>query len=443
MDGAGLTAAELASRAGLTEAAISLLRSGRREPSYRTLQRLGGVLPAIVGGNLGDTAFDRVDEAIADVRAGRMVIVLDDEDRENEGDLVMAAQMVTPEAINFMRREAGGLICVSLPGRRLDELQIPQMVTDNTAVHETAFTVSVEARDVTTTGISAHDRSATIQKLLDPDARPSDFLRPGHTFPLRARDGGVLVRAGQTEASVDLARIAGLYPAGVICEIMAQDGSMARLPQLAEFCRTHGLKLLTVAELIRHRMRHERYVRRVAETVLATRYGDFRMIVFSSEVDREQHIALVRGDLSGSPPLVRVHSHCLTGDVFGSNSCNCYEIVARSLEAIVREDRGVFVYLHHTGRGFGLEQPPAGSGEMARVLYHTRGQLDQDAARQRLLQHESGSGAQLLLDLGLKSLRVLTNHPRKVVALEAYGLTIADQEPLPITPGGRTTHQRF
>jgi 3,4-dihydroxy 2-butanone 4-phosphate synthase/GTP cyclohydrolase II len=261
-------------------------------------------------------------------------------------------------------------------------------------------------------------------------------------YTLRARRGGVLVRAGQTEASVDLARIAGLYPAGVICEIMNDDGSMARLPQLADFSREHKLKLLTVAELIRYRMRHERYVRRVAETVLATRYGDFRMIVFSSEVDREQHIALVRGDLSGPPPLVRVHSHCLTGDVFGSSSCDCYEIVARSLEAIVRENRGVFVYLHHTGRGFALEQPPAGSGEMARVLYHTRGQLDQDAARQRLLQHESGIGAQILIDLGLRSLRVLTNHPRKVVALEAYGLTITDQEPLPIAPG-RTTHQRF
>src|SRR5256885_7586962 len=247
---------------------------------------------------------------------------------------------------------------------RLEHLNIGPMTAENTSQYGTAFCEAIDARQGVTTGISAYDRARTIQVAIDPATKPSDLARPGHVFPLRARRGGVLVRAGQTEASVDLARIAGLYPAGVVCEIMNDDGSMARLPQLAEFCRTHNLKLLTVAELIRYRMRHERYVRRIAETVLATRYGDFRMIVFSSEVDREQHIALVRGDLTGPPPLVRVHSHCLTGDVFGSSSCDCYEIVARSLEAIVREDRGVFVYLHHTGRGFGLEQPPAGSGEM-------------------------------------------------------------------------------
>src|ERR1700726_2810155 len=389
------------------------------------------------------TPFTDVAGALEEFKAGRMIVVVDDEDRENEGDLTLAAEFVTPEAINFMSKYGRGLICLSLTEERADYLRLGPMTQQNSSRFGTAFTESIEAREGVTTGISAYDRAHTIQVAIDARMTAADLARPGHVFPLRARRGGVLVRAGQTEASVDLARIAGLYPAGVICEIMNDDGSMARLPQLAEFCRTHGVKLLTVAELIRHRMRHERYVRRVAETVLATRYGDFRMIVFSSEVDREQRIALVRGDLSGSPPLVRVHSHCLTGDVFGSNSCDCYEIVARSLEAIVREDRGVFVYLHHTGRGFGLEQPPAGSGEMARVLYHTRGQLDQDAARQRLLQHESGIGAQILIDLGLKSLRVLTNHPRKVVALEGYGLTIADQVPVPITPGGRTTHQRF
>jgi len=387
--------------------------------------------------------FATAEEAAEEFRQGRQIVLVDDEDRENEGDLALPAEKVTPAAINFMAKHARGLICLALTEERCDELNLPLMSPVNTSNFGTAFTESIDAVRGTTTGISASDRAITILAAIDPGTRAADLARPGHVFPLRARRGGVLVRAGQTEASVDLARIGGLYPAGVICEIMNDDGSMARLPQLAEFCRTHGLKLLTVAELIRYRMRHERYVRRVAETVLATRYGDFRMIVFSSEVDREQHIALVRGDLSGSPPLVRVHSHCLTGDVFGSISCDCYEIVARSLEAIVREDRGVFVYLHHTGRGFGLEQPPAGSGEMARVLYHTRGQLDQDVARQRLLQHESGIGAQILLDLGLRSLRVLTNHPRKVVALEAYGLTIADQEPLPITPGGRITHQRF
>jgi len=386
--------------------------------------------------------FATVEEAAEEFRRGRMVVLVDDEDRENEGDLAIPAEKVSPEAVNFMAKFGRGLICVALTEERCEALHLLPITLRNTSAFGTPFCEPIDAVRGTTTGTSASDRATTILAATDPNTRPEDLARPGHVYTLRARRGGVLVRAGQTEASVDLARIAGLYPAGVICEIMNDDGSMARLPQLADFCREHNLKLLTVAELIRYRMRHERYVRRVAETVLATRYGDFRMIVFSSDVDREQHIALVRGDLSGAPPLVRVHSHCLTGDVFGSSSCDCYEMVARSLEAIVREDRGVFVYLHHTGRGFQLEQPPAGSGEMARVLYHRRGQLDQDAARQRLLQHESGIGAQILIDLGLKSLRVLTNHPRKVVALEAYGLTIADQEPLPIS-SGKTTHQRL
>src|SRR5579871_6296944 len=251
IEGAGLTAAEVADSAGLTESAISLLRSGRREPSYRTLQRLAAVFPALSEHLVNQSnPFDTIDEAIADIRAGKMVVVLDDEDRENEGDLVMAAQMVTPEAINFMRKEAGGLICVPIIGRRLDELHLPQMVSENSAVHETAFTVSVEARGRTTTGISAHDRAATIQALLDPATRPSDLLRPGHTFPLRAREGGVLVRAGQTEASVDLARLAGLYPAGVICEIMADDGTMERLDGLRKYADKHGLRLITVKDLI-------------------------------------------------------------------------------------------------------------------------------------------------------------------------------------------------
>jgi 3,4-dihydroxy 2-butanone 4-phosphate synthase/GTP cyclohydrolase II len=251
----------------------------------------------------------------------------------------------------------------------------------------------------------------------------------------------VLVRAGQTEASVDLARIGGLTPAGVICEIMNDDGTMARLPQLAEFCRTHGLKLLTVAELIRYRMRNERYVRRIGEAALSTRYGEFRMIAYASEVDREQHIALVRGNLSGAPPLVRVHSHCLTGDVFASTECDCHEIIERSLEAIVAENRGLFVYLHHTGRGFGIESTAPAPGALPRILYHSREQLDIDLARQRMLQHESGIGAQILIDLGLKSLRVLTNHPKKVVALEGYGLTIAEQVPIKIASTRKRTHQ--
>jgi 3,4-dihydroxy 2-butanone 4-phosphate synthase/GTP cyclohydrolase II len=390
--------------------------------------------------------FATVEEAIEEFRQGRQIVLVDDEDRENEGDLALPAEKITPAAINFMATHGRGLICLALTEDRCDELSLPLMSPINTSALGTAFTESIDARRGTTTGISAADRATTVLAAIDPGTRPADLARPGHVFPLRARRGGVLVRAGQTEASVDLARIAGLYPAGVICEIMNDDGTMARLPQLAEFCRTHDMKLLTVAELIRYRMRHERYVRRVAETVLPTRYGDFRMIVFASDVDREQHLALIRGDLSGPPPLVRVHSHCLTGDVFGSTACDCYEIVAQSLEAIAREDRGVFVYLHHTGRGFAIEQTmnPAGAapGEMPRVLYHTRGQLDGDPARQRMLQHESGIGAQILIDLGLTSLRVLTNHPRKLVALEGYGLTIADQEPILIARK-KITHQRF
>jgi 3,4-dihydroxy 2-butanone 4-phosphate synthase/GTP cyclohydrolase II len=352
------------------------------------------------------------------------------------------AEKITPEQINFMAKHGRGLICLALTEDRCDELHLPPMSPINTSALGTAFTESIDARRGTTTGISASDRATTILAAIDPATRPADLARPGHIFPLRAKRGGVLVRAGQTEASVDLARIAGMYPAGVICEIMDDDGTMARLPQLAEFCKRHDMKLLTVAELIRYRMRHERYVRRVAEGVLPTRYGDFRMIVYASDVDREQHIALVRGDLSGAPPLVRVQSHCLTGDVFASTTCDCHDMVAASLTAISREDRGVMVYLHHTGRGYAIEQGEPGSGELARVVYHRRGEFDGDPARQRLLQHESGIGAQILADLGLTRLRVLTNHPRKVVALEGYGLEITDQVPLAIA-SGRATHQRF
>jgi 3,4-dihydroxy 2-butanone 4-phosphate synthase / GTP cyclohydrolase II len=388
--------------------------------------------------------FATVEEAIEEFRQGRQIVLVDDEDRENEGDLALPAEKVTPAEINFMAKHGRGLICLALTEDRCDELSLPLMSPINTSALGTAFTESIDARRGTTTGISAADRATTVLAAIDPATRSADLARPGHVFPLRARRGGVLVRAGQTEASVDLARIAGLYPSGVICEIMNDDGTMARLPQLAEFCGEHGLKLLTVAELIRYRMRHERYVRRVAETVLPTRYGDFRMIVFASDVDREQHVALIRGDLTGPPPLVRVHSHCLTGDVFGSTACDCYEIVARSLAAIAREDRGVFVYLHQTGRGFAIEQPSSAistaPAEIPRVLYHQRGQLDGDPARQRMLQHESGIGAQILIDLGLTNIRVLTNHPRKLVALEGYGLTIADQEPIQNIPK-KVTHQ--
>jgi 3,4-dihydroxy 2-butanone 4-phosphate synthase/GTP cyclohydrolase II len=323
-------------------------------------------------------------------------------------------------------------------------LNLPLMSSINTAAHGTPFTESIDARHGTTTGISAADRALTILAAIDPITRPADLARPGHIFPLRAKRGGVLVRAGQTEASVDLARIAGMTSAGVICEIMNDDGTMSRVPQLIEFCRAHNLKMLTVAELIRYRMQHERYVHRVAEAPLATAYGDFKMVVYSSEVDNEQHIALVRGELADPnnqrPPLVRVHSHCLTGDVFASTCCDCREIVAQSLKAIVAEDRGVFVYLHHTGRGFGIDSAPALAGQLPAVRYHQRGQLDGDIARQRMVQHESGIGAQILRDLGLTDIRVLTNHPRKVVALAGYGITIADQVPLDARDS-KSTHQ--
>ena len=391
--------------------------------------------------------FASVEEAVEAIRQGRMIVLVDDEDRENEGDLTMAAEKITPDAINFMAKYGRGLICLPLTEDRCDELHLPLMSPINTSAHGTAFTEAIDARVGITTGISASDRAITILTAIDAKTRPQDLARPGHVFPLRAKKGGVLVRAGQTEASVDLARIAGLAPAGVICEIMNEDGTMSRVPQLQEFCAQHNLKMLTVADLIRYRMQHERYVRRVAEAMLPTRFGHFRMIAYASDVDHDQHVALVRGNLEGeTPALVRVHSHCLTGDVFASTSCDCSELVARSLEAIARENRGVFLYLHHTGRGFSIDQPDE-SGKLPQIHVHARGQLDREPARQRLIQHESGIGAQILIDLGLKDIRILTNHPKKVVALEGYGITIADQVPLRIAepkPGEpRATHQAF
>jgi 3,4-dihydroxy 2-butanone 4-phosphate synthase / GTP cyclohydrolase II len=386
------------------------------------------------------STFATVEEAVEEIRQGRMVVLVDDEDRENEGDLAMAAEKITPEAINFMAKYGRGLICMPLTEERCDDLHLPLMSPINTSVHGTAFCEAVDARLGVTTGISASDRAITILAAIDPKTKPQDLARPGHVFPLRARNGGVLVRAGQTEASVDLARIAGLSPAGVICEIMNEDGTMSRVPQLIEFSKEHNLKMLTVADLIRYRMQHERYVRRVAEAVLPTRFGEFRMIAYASDVDHDQHIALVRGELEGAEPaLVRVHSHCLTGDVFGSMACDCSELVSRSLATIAKENRGVFLYLHHTGRGFSVDA--AGEpGTLPQIHFHKRGQLDREPARQRMVQHESGIGAQVLIDLGLKDIRVLTNHPKKVVALEGYGIRIADQVPLRIEQP-KPTHQ--
>ena len=438
MDRAGLTASDLAVRSGLTESAISLLRSGRRTPSFRSIQALAKALPELaaqVGDEAGEESIvDSIEEAIAEIRAGKMVIVLDDEDRENEGDLAMAAQMVTPEAINFMRKEAGGLICVPILGKRLDELQIPQMVVENTAVHETAFTVSIEARHRTTTGISAQDRAATIQAMLDPGARPADFLRPGHTFPLRARDGGVLVRAGQTEASVDLARLAGFYPAAVIVEIMAEDGTMMRLPQLREFAKKHGLRLVTVKDLIAYRMRNEKLVRRIAEFDLPTVHGRFRGIAYETSIDDVAHVAMVMGDVGdGKDILVRVHSECLTGDALHSIRCDCASQRDSALDMIAREGRGVLLYLHQEGRGIGL------ANKLRAYELQDRGADTVEANLALGLpadKRDYGLGSQMLVDLGVKEMRLITNNPRKIAGLEGYGLAIVDRVPLdvPSTP---------
>jgi 3,4-dihydroxy 2-butanone 4-phosphate synthase/GTP cyclohydrolase II len=393
--------------------------------------------------------FATIEEAVEDIRQGRMIVLVDDEDRENEGDLTMAAEKITPEAINFMATHGRGLICLSLSEQRCETLDLKPISPKNTSMFGTPFCEPIDARRGTTTGTSAWDRATTILVATDPHTKPEDLARPGHVYTLRARNGGVLVRAGQTEASVDLARIAGLNPAGVICEIMDEDGTMARIPQLIEFCRVHGLKLVTVASLIRYRMQHERNVRRIAESVLPTKYGDFRMIAYSSDVDHEIHVALVRGDLAnnppgvaaeGAPPLVRVHSHCLTGDVLGSTMCDCREMLEGSLEAIAAENRGVFVYLHHTGRGFRIDSRTEEDASLPQILYHERGHVERDPGVQRVIQHESGIGAQILKDLGLRRIRVLTNLPRKVVALQGYGIEIADQVPLAIKPE-KKSHQ--
>ena len=391
--------------------------------------------------------FATVEEALDEIRQGRMIVLVDDEDRENEGDLAMAAEKVTPEAINFMAKFGRGLICLALTEDRCEALALGPISARNTSAFGTAFCEPIDARRGTTTGTSASDRATTILAATDPNTRPEDLARPGHVYTLRARRGGVLVRAGQTEASVDLARIAGLDPSGVICEIMNDDGTMARVPQLTEFCREHGLKMLTVADLVRYRIGHERYVRRIAESELPTQYGNFRMIAYASDVNQEVHVALVRGDVSrgdvarpsSSPdaireaPLVRVHSHCFTGDLLGSTACDCREMLEASLRAIAEENRGVLVHLHHTGWGFTVGARAVDDGAaLPRILYHTREQTGRGPAGHRTVQYESGIGAQILTDLGLRQIRVLTNHPRKVVALEGYGLEIVEQVPLAV-----------
>jgi len=433
---AGLTGAELAERSGLTEAAISLLRAGRRSPTLDSARRLSAVLPALAERLRSDmdapSPFDSIESAIADIRAGKMIVVLDDEDRENEGDLVMAAQLVSAEAINFMRKEGGGLICVPMLGERLDELHIPPMVRENSSLHETAFSVSVEARGRTTTGISAQDRAATIQALLDPTSRSTDFLRPGHTFPLRARDGGVLVRAGQTEAGVDLARLANLYPAGVICEIMDDDGSMMRLPRLREFAKKHNLKLITVKDLIAYRLRTEKLVSRIAEFDLPTPFGVFRGNAYESKIDGVAHVALVMGEIGdGKDILVRVHSECLTGDALHSIRCDCGAQRDAALEKIAEAGRGVFLYLHQEGRGIGLSNK-------LRAYALQDGGADTVEANIALGlpvdKRDYGIGSQILNDLGVREMKLLTNNPKKIAGLEGYGLRIVEWIPLMTEP---------
>jgi 3,4-dihydroxy 2-butanone 4-phosphate synthase / GTP cyclohydrolase II len=357
-------------------------------------------------------------------------VVVDDEDRENEGDLTLAAEKVTPEAINFMAKYGRGLVCLALTEERLAHLRIGPMTAENTSQYGTAFCEAIDARHGVTTGISAYDRAHTIKVAIDPSTRPADLARPGHVFPLRARKGGVLVRAGQTEASVDLARLAGLIPAGVICEIMKDDGTMARIPDLVEFCKAHELKMLTVAELIRYRMAHERYVHRVGEAVVDTPHGEFRLIAYESEVDGgESHIALIRGDVTGNDPLlVRMHAHCLMGDVFGATTCDCRATMHGSLQAIAQEGRGALIYLHQTSKGFSVER----LGERTTLAFHRDRRLPSLPESERKTQREIGIGAQILSDLNLRRIRLLTNHPRRVAALEGFGIEIVEQVPVPL-----------
>jgi 3,4-dihydroxy 2-butanone 4-phosphate synthase/GTP cyclohydrolase II len=378
------------------------------------------------------TAFATVEEAIEDIRQGKFVVVVDAADRENEGDLTIAAQFATPEAVNFMAKEARGLICLCLSEDRCDELGLRQMTERNETPYGTAFTVSVEAREGVTTGISAPDRSRTIQVAVDPDAKPEDLVQPGHIFPLRARDGGVLARAGQTEAAVDLARLAGLIPAGVVCEIMKDDGTMARVPDLIPYCRRHGLKLVTVADLIEYRRRHEQLVERVTTVSMPTVYGDFTAVAFREKLTGKHHVALVKGEVEGAENvLVRVHSECLTGDVFHSLRCDCGEQLEQALERIASEEHGVLLYMAQEGRGIGL------LNKLRAYELQENGYDTVEANLELGFQpdmRDYGIGNQILAELGLTTIRILTNNPKKITGIEGFGLEVVEQVPIETTP---------